>query len=285
MDIKEELRKKKEAVERELERLLPPGKTRLSEAMRYAVLSGGKRYRPLLVLSSAESFGAEMEAVLPFACAVEFIHNYSLVHDDLPCMDDDDLRRGQLTCHKAFGQDIALLAGDGLLTLAFEVLARSPLAKELEPRRERIIQEVSFSAGMEGMIGGQLLDITISPGEVSAEQMEELMQKKTGALIVASVRIGAILGKAPESLLEAVTEYGRNVGLAFQTRDDILDSAEDAGAGRQMRPNSVSVFGLPESKLRLERFVRDGLGNLEKAGIESEGLRFLATRLLDVKDE
>jgi geranylgeranyl diphosphate synthase type II len=200
-------------------------------------------------------------------------------------MDDDDLRRGQLTCHKAFGQDIALLAGDGLLTLAFEVLARSPLAKELEPRRERIIQEVSFSAGMEGMIGGQLLDITISPGEVSAEQMEELMQKKTGALIVASVRIGAILGKAPESLLEAVTEYGRNVGLAFQTRDDILDSAEDAGAGRQMRPNSVSVFGLPESKLRLERFVQDGLGNLEKAGIESEGLRFLATRLLDVKDE
>lgn len=284
MGVEEELKRKKEAVERELERLLPSGQSRLSRAMRYAVLSGGKRYRPLLALSAGDCFGAGLDTVLPFACALEFVHNYSLVHDDLPCMDDDVVRRGQPTCHKAFGEDIALLAGDGLLTLAFEVMARAPLDRESEPRREQVIKEVSFRAGMEGMIGGQLLDITLSPAGISAEQMEEIILKKTGALIVASVRTGAILGSAPAAQLEVVTAYGKNVGLAFQTRDDILDSVEDGGPDHLARPNSVAVFGLQESRRRLERFVQIALKALEDADIESEALGYLAARLLDVKD-
>jgi geranylgeranyl diphosphate synthase type II len=284
MHVQDDLKRQKEAVDRELTRILAPGQTHLAQVMRYAVLSGGKRYRPLLALSSGLSFGAGEDTVLPFACALEFIHNYSLVHDDLPCMDDDDTRRGQPTCHKAFGEDLALLAGDALLTLAFDVLARTPLAEGLESKRELVIKEVSLRAGIDGMIGGQLLDITLSPEEMTAELLEELIQKKTGALILAAVRTGALLGDATDGQLKAVTEYGRNIGLAFQTRDDILDAVEDADPGRQARPNSVSVFGLEEAQARLDRFVRTAVQILEESGIDSPALTYLASRLLETKD-
>ena len=285
MSVQDELKRLKELVDKELARILAPGQTRLSQAMRYAVLSGGKRYRPLLALSSGLSFGVDEEIVLPFASALELIHNYSLVHDDLPCMDDDDTRRGQPTCHKAFGEDLALLAGDGLLTLAFEVLARAPLMEEMEGQREQVIKEISLKAGINGMIGGQLLDITLSPDEITADILEELIQKKTGALIQAAVRVGALLGNATDAQMEAITAYGQNVGLAFQTRDDILDAVEDAVPGRQVRPNSVLVFGLEETKARLDRFVQTAVSSLMEAGIDSPALGYLATRLLDVKDE
>jgi geranylgeranyl diphosphate synthase type II len=285
MTIEDKLKKKKLAVDRELEQLLKKDETQLSQAMWYAVFSGGKRYRPLLALSSGESFGVRQEKLMPFACATELIHNYSLIHDDLPCMDNDEMRRGQPTCHRAFGEDVALLAGDALLTLAFEIMARAPLEGELRPRRERAIQEVGFRAGIQGMIGGQHLDITLSPDVLSEAQLEELILKKTGALIIASVKIGAILGGASSGQLELLTSFGRNVGLAFQTRDDIIDSCEDQETSSPARPNSVSLFGGTEAKRRLERFVEEAIQALDKISVESDALRYLACGLLDVTKE
>ncbi len=163
MDMNLDLKAKKEAVEKELEHLLPSDESQLSEAMRYAVLSGGKRYRPLLALSSGEWFGVPQDTLLPFACALELIHNYSLIHDDLPCMDDDDTRRGLPTCHKAFDENIAVLAGDGLLTLAFSIMAESALPNEREPARRLVLQEVGLRAGIEGMVGGGKPWISLLP--------------------------------------------------------------------------------------------------------------------------
>lgn len=284
MDMNLDLKAKKEAVEKELEHLLPSDESQLSEAMRYAVLSGGKRYRPLLALSSGEWFGVPQDTLLPFAGALELIHNYSLIHDDLPCMDDDDTRRGLPTCHKAFDENIAVLAGDGLLTLAFSIMAESALPNEREPARRLVLQEVGLRAGIEGMVGGQALDISLTSEKITKEKLDELIGKKTGALIVASVRLGALLGGAPVALLTAITDYGTNLGLAFQTRDDINDSIEDAGVDSQARPNTVSVYGLEGAKKRLERFVQSSLQALDKEGITSSSLRFLADKLLNVKD-
>ncbi len=287
MNAEHSLARKREAIERELERILSQGDSLLYEAMRYSVLGGGKRFRPLLLLSSAEEFGAPLEDALPFACAVEFIHNYSLVHDDLPSMDDDDIRRGKPTCHRAFGENIALLAGDALLTLAFEVASSSGLDPnpDIQRKKEQAIAELSRHAGAEGMIGGQLLDITLTPETVSPELFYALVQKKTGAMITVSVRVGAILGGADASRLEAVTRYGQNIGLAFQTRDDLEDAVEDTKRKDVYRPNSVSLFGLDKTAERLDFFVTEGLQALESGGISSPELRFLAKKLLDVKNK
>jgi geranylgeranyl diphosphate synthase type II len=254
-------------------------------AMRYAVLPGGKRFRPLLSLSSGEYFGASQDMLLPFACALELIHNYSLVHDDLPLMDDDDFRRGQPSCHKAFGEDVALLAGDGLLTLAFEVIAQAPVGDSLLSRKEQVLKEISRQAGAKGMIGGQLMDISLSREDLTEDTIHELMLKKTGGLITASVKTGAILGGADGPELEAVVEYGRNIGLAFQVRDDIHDSGEENQDGQPFRPNYVSLFGLETSKKRLKDFVEAARNTLNEASIESEELHWLASKLLELKEK
>jgi geranylgeranyl diphosphate synthase type II len=287
MNAELNLSQKKEAIDKELERVLSPGESLLHQAMRYSVLGGGKRFRPLLLLSTAEEFGARLEDALPYACAVELIHNYSLVHDDLPSMDDDDVRRGKPTCHKAFGEDIALLAGDALLTLAFEVVSSSRLDQNSEAKTKKVkaVAELGRYAGTEGMIGGQLLDITLTPDNISQELFHELVQKKTGALITASVRIGAILGDANASQLDAITQYGKSIGLAFQTKDDLADAGEDAKRTDVYRPNSVSLFGLDKARQRLETFVSEGLQALERGKIVSPELRFLAKKLLDVKNK
>ncbi len=281
MKVEESISQKKEAVERELESILSHENSLLFQAMRHAVFSGGKRFRPILALSSGQCFGAPLDLVLPFACALELIHNYSLVHDDLPSIDNDDFRRGKPSCHKAFGEDIAILAGDSLLTMAFEILARAPLKKSLQIKREQIIREISQLAGATGMVGGQLMDIALSPEALTEESFNELILKKTGSLIIASVKTGAILGEANASGLEAVVEYGRNVGLAFQIRDDILDSDKDEHEGSLRRPNSVSLFGLKESERRLKDFVRAARNALDEASLQSEELHYLAARLLD----
>jgi geranylgeranyl diphosphate synthase type II len=285
MSVEVRLAQKKETIDRELEEILSRGDSLLFQAIRYAVLGGGKRFRPLLLLSAGEEFGVRIEDSLPFACAVELIHNYSLVHDDLPSMDDDEFRRGKPTCHKAFGEDIALLAGDALLTLAFEVVASAPLGRNSYEKKKRSIVELSRMAGIDGMIGGQLLDITLSPESISEELFHELVQKKTGALITASVRIGAILGGADESHMEAITGYGENIGLAFQTKDDLLDAIEDTQREDIYRPNSVSLFGLNKAIQRLDVFVVRGLEALERGSVASPELRFLANMLLDVKNK
>jgi geranylgeranyl diphosphate synthase type II len=236
-------------------------------------------------LSAGEEFGVRIEDSLPFGCAVELIHNYSLVHDDLPSMDDDEFRRGKPTCHKAFGEGIALLVGDALLTLAFEVMASAPLGINSDAKKERSIAELSRLAGTEGMIGGQLLDITLTPESISEELFHELVQKKTGALITASVRIGAILGGADDSRMEAITRYGENIGLAFQIKDDLLDTMEDTQREDVYRPNSVSLFGLDQTLERLDAFVARGIEALERGAVASPELRFLAEMLLDVKNK
>jgi geranylgeranyl diphosphate synthase type II len=200
-------------------------------------------------------------------------------------MDNDDFRREKPTCHKAFGEDVALLAGDALLTLAFEIMASAPLKMSPNTKKERAIAELGRHAGIEGMIGGQLLDITLTPEAISQDLFHELIQKKTGALIVVSVRIGAILGGANESQMEAITQFGEKIGLAFQTRDDLLDAIEDAQKADVYRPNSVSLFGFDKAMEMLDAFVSEGLQALERGAFASEELRFLAKKLLDVKNK
>ena len=285
MDVEERLRQKKEAVERELERILSQEDSLLFKAMRHAVLSGGKRFRPLLAFSSGECFGVSQDMVLPFACALELIHNYSLVHDDLPSIDNDDYRRGQPSCHKAFGEDIALLTGDSLLTLAFEVMAQASLEENLLPRKEKVLREISHLSGVKGMIGGQLMDITLNPEELTEEVFHDLILKKTGGLITASVKTGALLGGAGDSELEAIGQYGRNIGLAFQIRDDILDTAQEADKGALSRPNYVSQFGLETAKKRLHNFIETARSVLDKASLESEELHYLASKLLELENK
>jgi len=272
-------------VERELESILSRENTLIFQAMRYTVFSGGKRYRPLLTLSSGEYFGASRRDLLPFACALELIHNYSLIHDDLPSMDNDDFRRGKPSSHKVFGEGIALLAGDALLTLAFEVMADAPLDAGLLPQKNKVIDEISHCAGAEGMVKGQMMDITLSPENMNEENIYEKKKKKTGSLIMASVKTGAILGNASASQLEAIIDFGKNIGIAFQIRDDILDSIMEKKKSRLIRPNYVHLFGLSIAEQKLKEFVENGLKSLAGACLDSEELRYLATILLDIENE
>jgi geranylgeranyl diphosphate synthase type II len=249
--------------------------------MRYTIFSGGKRFRPLLVLSSGQYFSVEQDVLLPFACALELIHNYSLIHDDLPSMDNDDYRRGKPSCHKAYGEDIALLAGDGLLTLAFEIMAGARLPDKYLSCKLRILQEISLSAGIRGMIGGQLLDVTFIKKEPTEENVRELILLKTGSLIIAAVKIGAILGMASPSLVEAVEKYGRHVGLAFQIKDDIMDSSQKK-TRFSSKPNYVSLFGMDKAKTDLKKHVDAAIESLDRVSIQSEELCFMASKLLQL---
>ncbi len=285
MSILPSLAAQRSDVDRKLAALLGRGRSQLFEAMRYAVLSGGKRYRPLLLLSSGESFGVPRTQLLPFACAVEFVHNYSLIHDDLPCMDDDDQRRGRPSCHKAFGEDVALLAGDALLTMAFEVMAEASLPDGAEARRAAVIREVGSRAGAEGMIEGQYRDVRIGPEAVDEGSLVNIISMKTGGLIVASVRSGGLLAGASDAELLALTDYGTNVGLAFQIRDDILDAAAEQARPGKFRPNSVDLFGERGARRRLQDHVEAALTGLEQAAIRSGELRALADMLLSLKEE
>jgi geranylgeranyl diphosphate synthase, type II len=268
----------KALVERELERILSRGNDRLYEAMRHAVLGEAKRFRPLLVLSAAEALGAPAALALPFACGVEFIHTYSLVHDDLPCMDDDDMRRGRPACHKAFGEDVALLTGDALLTLAFEVMAGAPVPRRLCPAKNRILLEAARFAGADGMIGGQLLDISFTADRT--EVLEELMNKKTGALIVLAVRAGAHIAGAGKKRLTALTEYAEKIGQAFQIRDDLIDAAETSKKPGLVKPNFAAFTGEEKARRTLSVLVSDARASLDRGRIDSPVLRGLADRLL-----
>jgi geranylgeranyl diphosphate synthase type II len=265
------------SIDAELERLLAGDGSRLFEAMRYAVLGGGKRFRPLLLLAAGEAFGAGRATLLPYACAIELIHSYSLVHDDLPSMDNDDMRRGKPSCHKAFGEGPALLAGDGLLALAFEVIAGTSLPARHGERKEAAFREIAAAAGVGGMIKGQWMDISLSPGEMNEDVFIELIQKKTGALILAAVKAGALLAGAPARGLAAVAEYGEAVGFAFQLRDDLAD------AGRSGSPSgidAVTLFGREGVRDRLKGCFTRALGALDAGGIASAELRHLAGTLI-----
>lgn len=276
------LARKKAAVERELGRLLPHRGSKLIRAMRYAVLPGGKRFRPLLLMASGACFGAPSRLLLPFACALELIHSYSLVHDDLPVMDNDDFRRGRPSCHKAFGEGAALLAGDGLLTLAFETMAAARVPAGRLAAKNQAMAIIGRCAGASGMIGGQWLDISAEPEALSRRAMDIISAKKTGSLIKGAVEAGAVLGQAGAAGRRAIADFGRCLGLAFQVRDDILDAGHGLGGGR---PDHTSIHGLAGSRSRLVALVGEAVGFLDRFGERGAELRHLALWLLKPLDE
>lgn len=230
---------------------------KVTEAMRYAVMNAGKRLRPVLTIEFCRINGGNIHYAIPFACALEMIHCYSLIHDDLPCMDDDDLRRGMPSCHKVYGEAMALLAGDGLLTKAFEVTAKSPLAEEFPALAVRCMAELAFYAGNDGMIGGQVIDLSLEQNDsVFAGLLHKMYNLKTAALIKVACKMGAIIAGANVDQIFLAEEYGEKLGLSFQVIDDILDvtgTEEQLGKPigsdqKNQKATYVSLSGIDESK-------------------------------------
>jgi len=254
----------------------------LQKAMRYSLLSGGKRLRPILCIASFEAVGGRGEGIYPFACAIEMIHTYSLIHDDLPAIDNDDYRRGKPTCHKVFGEAIGILAGDALLTEAFKWMT-DPFSNDARVVLE-IINEVAQAAGILGMISGQVLDIQSEGKRVDLPTLQSIHTLKTGALIRASVRAGVKLGGGSDEIIRAFTHYGEKIGLAFQVVDDILNVegnrerlGKNIGSDLSRRKATYpSVVGLEESKKRAEELIESAIDALSSFGPEAEPLRGIA---------
>ncbi len=288
MDITSYLSKKKGVVDKALDKLVLPAKmfpTSVHEAMRYSLFAGGKRVRPILAIAAAEALGARSSGLLPLAGALELIHTYSLIHDDLPAMDDDDFRRGRPTCHKVYGEAVAILAGDGLLNRAFEVLS-DPRRTEAVPanRLVAIIKEISAASGVLGMVGGQVVDMESEGREIDFPTLEYIHTHKTGALIRASVRVGALYAKASEKRLKALTRYGELAGLSFQIVDDILDitgKREEIGKNigsdlKKGKRTFPSFFGLEGSRLRANEVRDKAIDALRDFDHRADPLRELA---------
>jgi len=276
-------------IEEALERLLPPEATppgTIHQAMRYSVFAGGKRIRPILCCEAARLFSSELHAAVIAGCALEFIHTYSLIHDDLPALDNDDLRRGKPTCHKKFGVAMAILAGDGLLTLAFETLAKV----NLDPaRRMRIIAEIGAAAGtVSGMVGGQVADIEAEGKPVDAAGLEYIHRSKTAALIRASIVAGALAGGASDEDVERLRRFGEAIGWAFQVVDDILDVEESSAAlgktaGKdqsQKKATYPALFGIEKSRAFARELAARADRELTCYGKRAERLRAIAEYLV-----
>jgi geranylgeranyl diphosphate synthase type II len=295
MDLKAYLEDKRAIVDEALRKVFPEPEGPAAEVVRsmtYSLFAGGKRLRPILCMAGAEAVGGDGKAVLPLACALELIHTYSLIHDDLPVMDNDDLRRGKPTNHKVFGDAVALLAGDGLLTEAFRLMGSANMAETVAPHALlRVISLVGSAAGYQGMVGGQVVDIRSEGREVEPSIVEFIHTHKTGALIAASVASGAILGGGGEDETRAVTLYGRNIGLAFQVADDILDVEGDSaklgkGVGGDARKKKItypSVLGLARSKEIERALVEKALDALKIFEKEAEPLRAIAIYIIERK--
>jgi farnesyl diphosphate synthase len=276
-----------ERAELALERNLPPADhspTELHRAMRYAVLGGGKRLRPMLVYAAAHALGEDGPALDAAACAVEVIHAYSLVHDDLPAMDDDALRRGRPTCHIVFGEAMAILAGDALQALAFELLADDHAGQAAAATHIAMLRALGRACGAEGMAGGQALDLAAVGQRLSLAELEHMHACKTGALIRASVQLGALLAGADAAVLQALDGYAHAVGLAFQVRDDILDVEGEAAvigktAGKDAaadKPTFPSVIGLDASRARLTELIDSAREAIAPWGAQARLLHELA---------
>jgi geranylgeranyl diphosphate synthase type II len=296
MDIKKYLQEKKMIVDSALERYFPNSSeaerelkplNSLHKAIRHSLLDGGKRIRPILSIASFEAVGGKGDHILPFACALEMIHTYSLIHDDLPAMDNDDYRRGKPTCHKMFGEAIGILAGDALLTEAFQLMTNR--SNWDDPSNDKglildVVHEIAQAAGISGMVGGQVADIESEGKEVDLPLLQYIHTHKTGAMILASIRVGARLGGANGETLRAFTRYGEGIGLAFQITDDILNvegkaialgksTGTDLSRGKATYP---SVLGLEESKRRAAELVQLAVASLNPYGPGAEPLREIA---------
>ena len=290
MDLKNYLASRSALIDGALHSHLPRPRVKpatIHQAMRYSIFAGGKRLRPVLTLAAAEACGGAVERALPAACAVECIHTYSLIHDDLPCMDDDDLRRGRPTSHKVYGEGIAVLAGDALLTVAFEILAKA----EPTPRYKThaLISELAHASGSKWLIGGQVADLEGEGKQISGAELKYIHRCKTAALLTASIRLGAMCANATPVRLSALTDFGQALGLAFQIIDDILDvtqTTEKLGktAGKDVEATKATypaVFGIERSRKEAHRLTAAARFALEPFAAKGETLRALADYLLN----
>jgi len=280
----------KALIEKALDSYLPPEDRYphiIFRAMRYSVLNGGKRLRPILVLTACQSVGGDISLAIPLACAVEFVHSFSLIHDDLPALDDDDFRRGKPASHKVFGEAVAILAGDALLSLAFETIARTkgvPADAVLE-----VCRRIAAASGAEGMVTGQVVDIESEGKKIPPETLEFMHTHKTGALIEASVVCGGLIGGANQEQLCSLSHYGKKFGLAFQITDDILDiEGDEAKTGkpvgsdlRKQKSTYPALFGLEASREMAKRAVDEAIESISGFGPEADLLRVLAHLVVD----
>ena len=281
LDLQRYLLESKIVVDRALDQYLKPDRksSLLHQAVCYSVLDGGKRFRPTLTLAVGELFGAKRKSLLSFACAIELIHCYSLIHDDLPALDNDDLRRGKPSCHKRFGEAIALLAGDALLTEAFFIMADPQMARHLGSELvSKLIREVSEAASIRGMIGGQSTELELVEDRVTPAVLEGLDRLKTGALITTAARVGAMIGGASRRDLDRITRYAQSLGLAFQITDDILDAHEVSrnNSNHKGIANYLSVAGQARASERVEDLLAACLREMQPYGSRAEPLREIA---------
>jgi geranylgeranyl diphosphate synthase type II len=262
----------------------------IGRVMEYGLFSGGKRIRPLLTLAAGELFGGKLKVLLPFACAVEMVHAYSLIHDDLPALDDDNLRRGAPTAHKVFGEGMALLAGDALLTEAFHLMSGPKVSRSLPAKLVlELIHELGRAAGLAGLVGGQALDLEAEDRVVDPGTVEYIHVRKTGALILAAVRIGARAARAEGAALRQVSRFGKFLGLGFQIADDLMDfSAQESGtaaqeSSRRERKKAAypSAVGIVPTKARLRELSRQALRQIDSFGKAAEPLRAIARYVFD----
>jgi len=291
VNLKRYLRTRQKEIDRALDRYLPKAITKpatLHKAMRYSLFAGGKRLRPILCLAAAEACCGTIDHALPLACAVECIHTYSLVHDDLPSMDNDDFRRGRPTCHKVFGEGIAVLAGDALLTIAFEIVSTSKPASRYDV--SILLRELAVAAGSQRLIAGQVADLEAEGKRVKRDQLRFIHENKTAAILKTSVRLGAMSANADARKLSAITQFGERLGLAFQVIDDILDVTQTSeilgkSAGKDVAAKKATypaVIGLEKSRVearRLTRRAHDALSVFR--GGDAETLHALANYLLE----
>ncbi len=291
MNLKAYLRSRQKQIDRALDRYLPKTKVKpltLHKAMRYSLFAGGKRLRPILCLAAAEACRGKITDALPLACALECIHTYSLVHDDLPSMDNDDYRRGRPTCHKVFGDGIAVLAGDALLTIAFEIVSMAKPARRYD--MSTLLREIAVAAGSQRLIAGQVADLEAEGRDVKRDQLRFIHENKTAAILKSSVRLGAMSANADAKKLRAVTQFGRGLGLAFQVIDDILDVTQTSeilgkSAGKDIAARKATypaVIGLEKSRAEARRLTRQAHDALSvfRSG-EAEPLHGLANYLLE----
>ena len=291
MNLKAYLKSHQKEIDRDLDRYLPKAAVKpatLHKAMRYSLFAGGKRLRPILCLAAAEACHGKIENALPLACALECIHTYSLVHDDLPSMDNDDFRRGRPTCHKVFGDGIAVLAGDALLTIAFEIVSKAKPATRYD--MSILLGEVAVAAGSQRLIAGQVADLEAEGKKVNRGQLRYIHENKTAAILTTSVRLGAMSANAEPKKLRAITNFGQGLGLAFQVIDDILDVTQTSemlgkSAGKDIAAQKATypaVIGLEKSRAEARRLTREAHDALSIFGSrEAKALHALANYLLE----